>query len=97
VALVVCTDKRSFVVGLEMYELHELSSQWIITPLCPTAQVSPTIRMNIEYRFGEKGNIDHGPTGLLQAVHEVPSIDLIMVPPAPTAQKSLPVASWRIE
>jgi hypothetical protein len=97
VALVVYTDLRSFVVGLEMYELHEFSSQWIITPFCPTVQVSPRVRMNIEYRSGEKGNIDHGPTGLLHAVHELPSIDLIMVPPPPTAQKSFPVASWRIE
>jgi len=80
-------------VGLDAYELQELLSQWIMAPLCPTAHVSSVVRMNIEYKFGEDGTNVHGPTGLLQAVHEVPSIDLIMVPPAPTAQKSLPVAS----
>ena len=97
VALVVWTEKRSFVVGLDAYELQDLSSQWIMAPLRPTAHVSSTVRMNIEYRLGDNGTHVHGPTGLLQAVHEVPSIDLIMVPPAPTSQKSFPVASLRIE
>jgi len=97
VALVVWTEKRSFVVGLDAYELQDLSFQWIMAPLCPTAHVSSTVRMNIEYRFGETGNNVDGPTGLLQEVHEVPSIDLIIAPPAPTAQKSFPVASLRIE
>jgi hypothetical protein len=80
-------------VGLDAYELQEFPSQWIIAPNCPTAQASPVVRINMEYRLGVTGNTGPGPTGLLHAVHVAPSIDLIMVPPAPTAQKSLPAWS----